>query len=536
MDPGGSFQLSTLSDRRCPSTPFREDPYRSLGIGFGLVLRAGRSIFTRRFSMPVFTNISAYKFAPLDWLKPLRERLLARCVAGRLKGTILLSAEGINLFVAGARAEIDALVEELRAVEGLEGLMPKYSESAEQPFQRMLVKIKKEIIAFGVEGIDPAARPSPKIAAATLRQWLDEGRPVTLLDTRNDYEVRLGTFRGARSVGIENFRQFPDAVARLPAALKEQPVVMFCTGGIRCEKAGPFMERAGFRQILQLDGGILRYFEECGGAHFDGECFVFDQRVGVDPALRETGTAQCFRCQTPLTLAEQRDPRFQPPHACPFCHEVSAESAEENLAARNAALRRLTVPLPGRAAYDIRRPLNIPAACDGLPLLEALARIFPQVERAEWLALCASGRVLHELGWPARADATVRAGERYLRLLPGAAEPDVNADIRILHEDEAVIVVHKPAPLPMHPGGGFQRHTLRHFMGALYAPESPRPLRHLDAEASGVVVFARTRHFAAVLGPQFAGGGAEIEGGRVIFTHPVTGRRLSFTAEAQARL
>ena len=486
--------------------------------------------------MPAVTNISAYQFAPLAGLRELRARLVARCEGGGLKGTILLSGEGVNLFVAGGRGEVEGLVAELRGVPGLAGLAVKWSESAAQPFQRMLVKIKKEIIAFGVAGIDPAARPSPKIAAATLRQWLDEGRPVTLLDTRNDYEVRLGTFRGARSVGIENFRQFPAAVARLPAELKEQPVVMFCTGGIRCEKAGPFMERAGFRQILQLDGGILRYFEECGGAHFDGECFVFDQRVGVDPALRETGTAQCFRCQTPLTLAEQRDPRFQPPDACPFCHEIPADEAVENLAVRNAALRRLTVPLPGRAAYDIRRPLNIPAACDGLPLLEALGRIFPQVERAEWLALCESGRVLHELGWPARADATVRAGERYVRLLPGAAEPEVNADIRILHEDEAVIVVHKPAPLPMHPGGGFQRHTLRYFMGALYAPESPRPLLHLDAEASGVVVFARTRHFAAVLGPQFAGGAAEGGAGRVAFTHPVTGRRVVFSAEAHARL
>ena len=489
--------------------------------------------FLRPAAMPAVTNISAYKFAPLAGLKELRARLLARCEAGELKGTILLSAEGINLFVAGGRGEIDGLVAELRAVPGLEGLEVKLSESAEQPFQRMLVKIKKEIIAFGVEGIDPAARPSPKIAAATLRQWLDEGRPVTLLDTRNDYEVRLGTFRGARAVGIENFRQFPGAVAQLPAELKEQPVVMFCTGGIRCEKAGPFMERAGFRQIFQLDGGILRYFEECGGAHFDGECFVFDQRVGVDPALRETGTAQCFRCQTPLTLEDQRDPRFQPPHACPYCHEISTDEAAENLAARHAALRRLTTPLPGREAYDIRRPVKIPAACDGLPLLDALARIFPHVACAEWQAMCESGRFLHELGWPASADATVRAGERYVRLLPGTAEPEVNADIRILHEDEAVIVVHKPAPLPMHPGGGFQRHTLRHFISALYAPESPRPLHHLAAETSGVVVFARTRHFAALLQPQFARGAAEIEAGRVAFTHPVTGRRVTFAAESR---
>jgi predicted sulfurtransferase len=134
----------------------------------------------------------------------------------------------------------------------------------------MLVRIKKEIIAFGVEGVDPARRPSRKLSATQLKSWLDEGRPITLLDTRNDYEVRLGTFRGALTPPLTHFREFPKAVAALPPELKDQPVVMFCTGGIRCEKAGPFMEREGFRDVWQLDGGILKYFEEVGGAHYDG--------------------------------------------------------------------------------------------------------------------------------------------------------------------------------------------------------------------------------------------------------------------------
>ena len=500
--------------------------------GFGLVLRAVRAIFTRRFSMPAFTNISAYKFAPLDGLKPLRERLLARCLGGGLKGTILLSREGVNLFAAGAREEVEGLIAELRAVPGLEELAPKVSTSAEQPFARMLVKIKKEIIAFGVEGIDPARQPSPKMSAATLKQWLDEGRAVTLLDTRNDYEVKLGTFRGARSVGIETFRQFPEAVGRLPEELKEQPVVMFCTGGIRCEKAGPFMERAGFRQIFQLDGGILKYFEECGGAHFIGECFVFDQRVGVDPALQETEAVRCFACQMPLTTEDQRDARFQPPLTCPFCHEAVAQRAEENLAARNAALRRLTMPLPASEPHENRRPLKIPAWCDGLTLAEALDRIFPDAGREQWVRLCATGSFLHELGWGVGAGDIVRAGERYVRVISADAEPEVNADIRIVHEDEAVVVVWKPAGLPMHPGGGYERHTLRWFLSELYAPESPRPAHELDAETSGLVVFARTRHFAGLLAPQFTRGEVERHAGRVAFTHPQTGLRVSFSAEA----
>jgi UPF0176 protein len=264
-------------------------------------------------------NLAGYKFAPLDHLPELRARLLDFCLAHDLRGTILLSPEGINFFVAGQREQANGLLAELRAVPGLEDLAPKESASAEQPYNRMLVKIKKEIIAFGIDGIDPARQPTAKIPAATLKQWLDEGRPLTLLDTRNDYEIRLGTFRGARAAGIDHFREFPEAVHRLPEEMKSQTVVTFCTGGIRCEKAGPYLELAGFENVFQLDGGILKYFEECGGAHFEGECFVFDRRVGVDSALRETNAVLCFNCQMPLREDEQRDPRYVPDISCPHC-------------------------------------------------------------------------------------------------------------------------------------------------------------------------------------------------------------------------
>ena len=240
--------------------------------------------------MPAFVNLSAYKFVPLENLPAVQERLRREARAGELKGTVLLSAEGINLFVAGRRAKAEAFLSIVRSVPGLGDLTPKESASAAAPFGRMLVKIKREIIAFGVEGIDPARRPTAKLPPAELKRWLDEGRPVTLLDTRNDYEVERGTFRGALRTGIRRFRDFPTAARRLDPALKDQPVVMFCTGGIRCEKAGPFLEREGFRQVFQLDGGILKYFEHCGGAHYEGDCFVFDERDGVDAALRPTSS------------------------------------------------------------------------------------------------------------------------------------------------------------------------------------------------------------------------------------------------------
>ena len=240
--------------------------------------------------MTTFHNIAGYKFAALTDLKALRSRLLGRCSEWNLKGTILLSTEGVNLFVAGSPESTASLIRELRAVPGLADLQVKISESGHQPFNRMLVRIKKEIIAFGVPQVDPARYTSPRVSAKTLKQWLDEGRPVTLLDTRNDYEVKLGTFRNARAIGIRHFRDFPQAVRNLPKDLKEQPIVTFCTGGIRCEKAGAFMEREGFKHVFQLEGGILKYFEECGGAHYEGECFVFDQRDTLDTDLRETGS------------------------------------------------------------------------------------------------------------------------------------------------------------------------------------------------------------------------------------------------------
>ena len=279
----------------------------------------------------MFTNIAVYKFAPLADLETLREKLQGICRDCELKGTILLSPEGINLFVAGTQSSIQILLAELRSITGFEDLNPKESLSENQPFRRMLVRLKKEIIAFGVEGIEPGKKSSAKISAKTLKQWIDEGKPLTLLDTRNDYEIRMGTFEGAIPAGVEHFRDFPNAVEKLSPELKERTIVMFCTGGIRCEKAGPFMERAGFQNVFQLDGGILKYFEECGGAHYKGDCFVFDRRVCVDSQLCETSAAICFSCQMPLTEQEQRHPHYLVGETCPFCHP-SREPSNESTA------------------------------------------------------------------------------------------------------------------------------------------------------------------------------------------------------------
>ncbi|MEI7651612.1 MAG: rhodanese-like domain-containing protein [Verrucomicrobiota bacterium] len=264
-------------------------------------------------------NLSCYKFAPLADLEAWRIKLKAVGLEQEVKGTILLAPEGINFFVAGTAPQLAAVLAVIRSIPGLDDVTPKESPSTERPFRRLLVKIKKEIIAFGVEGVDPSRRPAAKISARQLKQWLDEGRPVTLLDTRNDYEIRMGTFKGAVVPHIWNFRDFPAAVEKLPASLKSQPLVMFCTGGIRCEKAGPFMAMRGYTDVLQLDGGILKYFEEVGGAHYEGECFVFDERVGVGPDLRETRSVICFNCQMPLTVEDQELPAYVYGATCHHC-------------------------------------------------------------------------------------------------------------------------------------------------------------------------------------------------------------------------
>jgi RluA family pseudouridine synthase len=459
--------------------------------------------------MNPFINISTYKFTPLSDLKPLRERLIARCKEWGLKGTILLSSEGINLFVAGPRVEIDNLVELLRSLPGLADLQPKYSESQEQPFSRMLVRIKKEIIAFGVPGVSPGERTSPKLPARTLKQWLDEGKPITLLDTRNDYEVKLGTFKNALPIGINQFRKFPDAVRQLPPEMKEQPIVMFCTGGIRCEKAGPFMEMEGFKNIFQLDGGILKYFEECGSAHYDGECFVFDQRVGVDPSLHETDSSQCYACQTPLTAEDQQHPHYVPGKSCRYCFKRTEERMVDIIAQRQDAILQATTPLPGSQPYDNFRPVNVPASCDGSTMLDFLCTILGHFGRDEWKAVCDAGRMVDMKNHPAKWNQPVRAGERYHHLLPATVEPAVKAEIKVLYEDEAILVFNKPAPLPIHAGGRFNRNTLQYILNQVYHPQKPRPAHRLDANTTGLVVFSRTARFAGLLQPQFARGEVE---------------------------
>lgn len=234
--------------------------------------------------MARIANIAAYRFVPLDDRTLLRSRLREAAVARNLLGTILLAPEGINLFLAGYEADASAFLGDLRADARFAGIEAKWSWSDTVPFKRLRVRLKNEIVTLRAPGFDPAASPAPYLPAAQLERWYDEGREFVMLDTRNAWEVAEGTFDNAIDPQLASFGEFPRLLQRLEA-LKGQTIVTFCTGGIRCEKAAPLMKRAGFARVYQLEGGILKYFEVVGGAHWRGNCAVFDERGALRPDL-----------------------------------------------------------------------------------------------------------------------------------------------------------------------------------------------------------------------------------------------------------
>ena len=235
--------------------------------------------------MPAILNIATYRFVAIDDPAALKAALLPRAQALGLKGTILLAPEGINAFIAGAETAVRSFLASLDDDARFAGLNIKESWSDKVPFVRLKIKLKQEIVTFRQSGLNPVSNPAPAMTAIELKRRLDAGEDIVLLDTRNDVEVAKGTFKNALFWGNRNFTEFAD-VARLHVdALRNRTVVSFCTGGIRCEKAAPFLQSLGAENVFQLQGGILRYFEEVGRDHYDGDCFVFDERTAVDSTL-----------------------------------------------------------------------------------------------------------------------------------------------------------------------------------------------------------------------------------------------------------
>ena len=236
-------------------------------------------------------NLAAYHFVAIDDPAAVVASVRAEAERHALLGTVLVAGEGINLFLAGDDVGIHGFLEHLRSDARFAAIEVKFSRSAQLPFARLKVKLKREIIAFRQPDASPLRARAPSVDPETLSRWLDRGhddagRRVVLLDTRNREEFDYGSFRGAVTLPIDNFVDFPAAIEASMASWQDATVVPFCTGGIRCEKAALWMQQHGLPHVAQLDGGILGYFERVGGRHYDGRCFVFDERVALDPQLQ----------------------------------------------------------------------------------------------------------------------------------------------------------------------------------------------------------------------------------------------------------
>ncbi|MBM13905.1 MAG: hypothetical protein CME57_05015 [Halieaceae bacterium] len=263
-----------------------------------------------------------YRFVRLDDYAELREPLLRHCDEAGLKGTLLLAHEGINGTISGRRSGIDSVIAWLRSDPRFADLEWRESYHENAPFHRMKVKLKREIVTMGVDDVDPSACVG---RYAKVEKWneLLEDPDCLVIDTRNDYEVAIGTFDGAVNPRTESFREFPEWVRKNLDPVKHRKVAMFCTGGIRCEKASSFLVSKGFDEVWHLQGGILNYLKEVPEAvsHWQGECFVFDSRVAVDHKLRKGRYDQCYACRHPITEGDKASKQYRKGVFCPRCYD-----------------------------------------------------------------------------------------------------------------------------------------------------------------------------------------------------------------------
>jgi UPF0176 protein len=282
-----------------------------------------------------FRVAALYRFCRLGRFEELREPLAAFCCAHGIKGTLLLASEGINGTVAGGEADIASLVAYLESIPEFAGLEVKFSTAATMPFHRMKVRLKREIVTMGVDAVDPENSAGTYVAPVDWNALISD--PDTfIIDTRNSYEVSLGTFQGAVDPGTASFREFPAWVEQHRADLDGKKVAMFCTGGIRCEKATAYVKSLGIEEVFHLKGGILKYLEEVPAAQslWQGECFVFDERVSVAHGLAEGEAELCRACRFPLTANDRLSPKYEAGISCPHCFEARSEEDRARYAER----------------------------------------------------------------------------------------------------------------------------------------------------------------------------------------------------------
>ncbi|MCF8466054.1 MAG: rhodanese-related sulfurtransferase [Sneathiella sp.] len=276
-----------------------------------------------------------YKFVDLPDYEDLQEKFLTLCKSNNIQGTLLLAQEGINGTVSGTRAAIDALLDFLKSDPRFDDVQHKEAFNETQPFYRMKVRLKKEIVTLGAPGLDPRETVGTYVKP---KDWdgLISDPEILLVDTRNDYEVEVGTFRGAINPETKTFREFKDFVEEKLDVTRHKKVAMFCTGGIRCEKSTSYLLSKGFENVYHLQGGILQYLEDIPKekSSWEGECFVFDQRVTVNHDLEKGSYDQCYACRYPITDADKTSPLYLEGISCPRCHGSLTENQKKRFTER----------------------------------------------------------------------------------------------------------------------------------------------------------------------------------------------------------
>jgi len=267
-----------------------------------------------------------YKFVALENFEAMRQPLLTAMESNGIKGTLLLASEGINGTVSGTREGIDGLLQYLNADERINPISCKESLHEEQPFYRTKVKLKKEIVTMGVEGIDPRKTVGTYVKPNDWNALISDP-DVTVIDTRNGYEIEIGTFKHAIDPKTETFREFPEYVAKTLSPEKNKKVAMFCTGGIRCEKSTAYLKEQGFDEVYHLEGGILQYLEDVPKEEslWEGDCFVFDNRVAVNHNLEKSDYHQCYACRLPITDEDMQSKKYESGVSCPHCFGTHTE-------------------------------------------------------------------------------------------------------------------------------------------------------------------------------------------------------------------
>lgn len=276
--------------------------------------------------MSDYVVCALYKFVALDDYKEKRQPLLDEMEKLGIKGTLLLASEGINGTISGSREAIDAILAYLNSDERLNPISYKESYDEVQPFYRTKVKLKKEIVTLGVEGIDPRKTVGTYVKPEDWNALISDPE-VVLIDTRNDYEIEIGTFQNAVDPDTKTFREFPEYVKNNMDPTKQKKVAMFCTGGIRCEKSTAYMKEVGFEEVYHLEGGILQYLEDVPKEEsmWEGDCFVFDNRVAVNHDLEKSIYDQCYACRLPITEEDKQSELFESGVSCPRCHGTHSE-------------------------------------------------------------------------------------------------------------------------------------------------------------------------------------------------------------------